>query len=82
MKRQEKEKADEKLHHQFFHPQFAFLKKVVCNFDEADELLEIPETHSRSYSVCKHYKASNPKLAVCNLFDPEKCKLIKLLPMN
>ena len=82
MKKLEKEMADEKLHHQFFHPPFAFLKKVLYNFDEVGELLEIPETHSRSYSVCKHYKASIPKPAVCNLFDPEKCQLIKLLPMN
>ena len=37
LKRQEKKKAEEKLHRQFFNPPFAFLRKVLYNFDEVDE---------------------------------------------
>ena len=65
----------ERLHRQFSHPSYQFLKKVLMNFGQVDkELLEAVEKYSSDCIVCKRYKSTIPKPAVGNLFNHEKMK--------
>ena len=75
----EKKIAAAKLHHQYCHAPFAFLKKVLSVFNEKDdEFLNILEKYSNCCSVCKRFKPTLPKPAVGNLFDPDKMNLTRL----
>ena len=80
LSKEEKVSVAERLHKQFCHPPYQFLRKVLMNFDEVDtELLEVLEKYSSDCIVCKRYKPTIPKPAVGNLFDHEKMNLIRLL---
>ena len=82
-KAREKAQAAETLHHQFCHPPFTFLKKVLHNYDEVDnEFLHILEKHSNNFIVCKHYKSAKHNPAVGNLFDPDKMKFNQIVSID
>ena len=73
----------ERLHRQFCHPPYQFLKKVLMNFDEVDtELLEALEKYSSDCTVCKRYKPTISKSAVGNLFDPQKMKFNQMVSID
>ena len=70
LSKEENVSVAERLHRQFCHPPYQFLKKVLRNFGEVDEeLLKGLKKHSSDCIVCKQYKPTIPKLAVGNLFD-------------
>ena len=64
-----------KLHRQYCHPPFSFLKKVLLLIIEKDdEILNILEKYLNCCSVCKRFKPTFPKPSVGNCFDSDKMK--------
>ena len=79
----EKQQAAARLHRQYCHPPFSFLKKVLSVFNEVDdEFLEILQKYSSDCCVCKKYKPTSPKPAVGNLMDPDKMKFNQIVSMD
>ena len=62
-----------RIHRQFCHPSFEFLKEVLTVFDESDhEFLSVLEKCCKNYDICKSYKPTIPQPAAGNLYDPSK----------
>ena len=79
----EKVKAAKHLNHQYCHPPFSLLKKVLSVFDEKDtEFLDILEEYSENSIVCKRYKPNIPKSVVVNLFNPDKMKFNNIVSID
>ena len=79
----EKQQAAARLHWQYCHPPFSFLKKVLSVFDEVDEeFMEILERYSADCHICKRYKPTFPKPAVGNLIDPDKMKFNQIVSID
>jgi len=80
---QEKESAAKRIHRQFCHPPFEFLKKVLNILDNPDkEFIDILKRHSEKCLVCKRYKPTIPRPAVGNLFDPDKMKFNEVVSID
>lgn len=74
------EHAAKRLHHQFCHPPFEFLKKVLSVLDKPDkEFLDILQKYSQNCLVCKWYRQTIPRPAVGNLIDPDKMKFNEIV---
>ena len=79
----QKESAAKRIHRQFCHPPFEFLKKVLSVLDNPDkEFLNILKEHSEKCLVCKRYKPTIPRPAVGNLFDPDKMKFNEVVSID
>ena len=63
LSRHEKKISARKLHRQYCHPPFSFLKKVLLLINEKDDkILNILEKYLNCCSVCKRFKPTLPKL--------------------
>ena len=85
LSKKEKSSAAAKIHRQFCHLPFEFLKKVLkfLNPDDVDEeFLSILETYSESCEVCQKYKPTPPKPCVGNLMAPEKMNFNEMVSID
>ena len=79
----DKRNAARRLHRQFCHPPYEFLRKVLSSLDECDrEFLYHLKAISQECMVCKRYKPTNSRPAVGNLFDPEKLQFNQVVSID
>ena len=58
----EKMSAAKRLHRQFRHPSFVFMKEVLSNLMKLDkESFEIMEKYTNECMICKSYKPTTPR---------------------
>ena len=84
--KQEKKLAAKKIHRQFCHPPYEFLKNILSVFDPEDvdqEFLDILKSISGdNCDICKRFKPTAPRPCVGNLMSIDKMKFNEIVSID